>query len=128
MKKNLKNMLIFIGAFLLYALILGFYFNFYLPVWMVILAILVSTLGLSWLLLKNIFESLILGLLIAEVAWTLFFWPLGYLTIAATLLIIFYLLWDILVSHLNKKRLITDLCFGLICLLILLASTKWLPI
>lgn len=128
MIKGWKNSLIFAAIFLFYIVIWGFYFNFFVPVWLAMFLVLLVAFVSSYLLLRDLIWSLILSLIVFEIAWSIIFLPLNYLTLAAILILIHYLCWDFLVFKINKKRLIANLVFGLICLLILLLSSKWLPV
>ena len=75
--------------------------------------------------------SFILALAMAEIVWTINFWPFGYLTAGVIALILYYVLWDIVQSHflnlLSRKRATANLIFFSIMIILVLLSSKWLP-
>ena len=98
-----SSFVIFLTAFLWQAGIYGVYLNLFLPLWLVILAVLLITLGLNYQLLAPFRTApsfwlyiFVLGLIVAESTWVLSFWPFGYLTIGATLFIIYYVISNII--------------------------------
>lgn len=73
--------------------------------------------------------SAVSGICFAQSAWMVQFWPFGYLTIGAVLLIFYYVLWDFLTSYVEgsftRSRVLADIwiLFGLTALV--LATTRW---
>jgi hypothetical protein len=76
--------------------------------------------------------SLLIALSMAEIIWTINFWPFGYLTSGVVALILYFVLWDIIQSHflniLSKKRTVANLIFFSILIGLVLISTKWIPV
>lgn len=126
--------------FLFYAMFLGIYLNFNIPLWVLIVILTFVTVLISfqylWMISddkKNILNfSLILGLIMAEIIWVLNFWPFGYLTTAVIALIFYYVFWDLVKAHflneLSKKRVVANMIFFGILITLVLLSTRWLPV
>jgi hypothetical protein len=126
--------------FFFYSAIYGFYLNFAISLWVFMLVYCVGTVlvtysyfgtlkrdnpALAWM------YSFILGLVMAEVAWMINFWPFGYLTTGVVVLIFYYLLWDLTQSYflsiLSQKRVLVHIAsLGLLIGMILMSS-RWLP-
>lgn len=126
--------------FFFYAAVYGIYLNFVVPLWILMLAFLCVTTLVSfqylWLIKKDVKSvwnySLVLGLIMTEIAWVVNFWPFGYLTTGAVTLIFYYVFWDLVQCHflgnLTKKKVLTNMIsFGLLASMILFSS-RWLPI
>ncbi|MCD6149874.1 hypothetical protein J7J13_03770 [bacterium] len=126
--------------FFFYAASYGIHLNFAVPLWVLILAYFLVTFLVSYQyfkIIKNDNEksafiySTLLGMVMAEIAWMISFWPFGYLTTGATALIFYYTLWDLIRSHflnfLSKKRVIANMILSGFLIGFLLISSKWLP-
>jgi hypothetical protein len=111
----------FVIAFLLYAVAFGLSLILHWPFWIAILIILIATLLLSFWLYHSWLEAVLKTLLISEVAWVIYFLPLGYLTNATILLIIYYTIWEIRF----KKKAFSILFFSAFLLFLLLITTQW---
>lgn len=76
--------------------------------------------------------SFILALVMAELVWTINFWPFGYLTSGVIALILYYVLWDMVQAHflnlLSKKRVAANLIFFSLIISLVLLSSKWIPV
>ena len=76
--------------------------------------------------------SLVVSLVMAEIAWTINFWPFGYLTSGAVALILYFVLWDIIQKNfldiIRKKRIIFNLIFFSVLASLVLISSKWIPV
>ena len=76
--------------------------------------------------------SLLISLAMTEIAWTMNFWPFGYLTSGAIALILYFVLWDIIRDYflniLSKKRVLTNLIISLFLVTLVLLSSKWIPV
>jgi hypothetical protein len=128
------------AIFLFYSGAYGFYLNYNIPIWLLMFAFLLITFSVSFQLLsllKNerrlvFIYSLILGMIMAEVAWVINFWPFGYLTTGVISLIFYYVLWDLTQSHfldkLSQKRVIANVVFFALLIGMILASSSWLPV
>lgn len=126
--------------FVSYATVVGIYLNFVFPPWALMLAFLLITTLVSfqylWILKKDKRSvwnySLVLGLVMTELAWAANSWPFGYLTTAVVTLMFYYVFWDMAAAHflgsLSKRRVATNLIvFGLLAALVL-GSSPWLPV
>jgi hypothetical protein len=129
----------FTALFFFYSATYGIYLNFSVPLWSLMLVFL----AITWMVSYEYFSiinpdrktvrsySLILGMLMAEIAWTINFWPFGYLTTGVIALILYYIFWDLTQSHflhtLSQKRLIANLIFFSAIIGIILATSRWLP-
>jgi len=130
---------VFATLFFFYAATYGIYLNFSIALWMMMVAFLLTTGLVSYEYFGIINDdkktiqsySLILGMLMAEVAWMINFWPFGYLTTGVVTLIFYYIFWDLTQSHflhnLSQKRLIANLVFFSVIIGIILATSRWLP-
>jgi hypothetical protein len=128
------------SAFLFYASSYGIYLNFSIPLWALMGAFLIITFLLSFeyfsLITKDkrkaLNYSIILGMIMTEVAWMINFWPFGYLTTGAITLIFYYVLWDLVqcmfTEKLSQKRMIANLIFFGFLIGLVLASSRWLPV
>lgn len=141
--------------FFAYAGAYGLYLNFLVPLWMLMLTYSLITLLVSYQYFSIIHPhtnnsvrkisspkkdlrkmiwvySFLLALAMAEIIWTINFWPFGYLTAGVVALILYYVLWDIVQSHflnlLNKKRVIANLIFFSFVIFMILITTKWIPV
>jgi hypothetical protein len=127
-------------VFLCYATAIGIYLNFDIPLWAgMVFLMLVTALVSSqyfWIIKPEkkmvINYSLMLGFVMAEVAWVINFWPFGYLTTGVIALIFYYVFWDMVRSHflgrLSKRRVIGNLAFSFIAVAIVLTSSHWFPV
>lgn len=128
------------SIFLFYSGAYGFYLNYQIPIWLLMFAFLIITFSVSFQLLSLLKKehrlvfiySLILGMIMAEVAWVINFWPFGYLTTGVISLIFYYVLWDLTQSHfldkLSQKRVIANIVFFSLLIALILASSSWLPV
>ncbi len=131
----------FATIFFAYAGAYGLYLNFLVPLYVLMLAYFLITVLMSYQYfsiikndqLKTVWiYSFLLGLAIAEVVWTMNFWPFGYLTTGAIALILYYMLWDIVQSYfldlLSRKRVTVNAIFFSLLILLLLLTSKWIPV
>lgn len=76
-----------------------------------------------------IFLNLILALSMSQLIWGVLFWPFGYLTLGGSALIIFYELWDIirlyLRDELNLKKVVFNGIVGIVLLAGILITAQW---
>jgi hypothetical protein len=127
--------------FFTYAGAYGLYLNFLVPLWILMLAYLIITLLVSYQyfsIIKNDdakmvwIYSFLLALAMAELIWTMNFWPFGYLTTGVIALILYYVLWDIIHSHflmiLTKKRVLANATVLSMLVILILLSSKWIPV
>ena len=128
------------SVFIFYAGAYGFYLNFNLPLWILMLSFFAVTTLISYqyffLITQNRKEilkySLLLGFVMMEVAWAINFWPFGYLTTSVITLIFYYMFWDAIQAHilgnLTRKRIVGDvLFFGALVAFVLLTS-RWVAV
>lgn len=118
----------------------GIYLNFLVPIYVLMLVYFLVTFLISlayFFLIQNnkktaLIYSFVLALIMAELIWTMNFWPFGYLTTGVIALILYYILWDLIRGHflniLSKKRVVINLVFFSILIVWVLITSKWLPI
>jgi len=127
--------------FFTYASFYGLYLNFLVPLYVLMLAYLVVTLLVSYqhfsLIKSNNKKtvwvySFLLALAMAELIWTMNFWPFGYLTTGVIALILYYVLWDVIQSHflnlLSQKRVVANTVLFSILVILILLTSKWIPV
>jgi len=140
--KTAKGMLIaasFTSLFFALTSFYGFYLNFMIPVYGLMLTYFIVSFLVSYQTLY-LFErskkmtlsySFILALVVAEISWALNFWPFGYLTTGVIALILYYVLWEIVRSHflliLSKKRIVWQLATFCFVSAMVLITSKWIP-
>ena len=133
------------SIFFVYASAYGLYLNFFVPLYWLIIAYLGATLLVSYQyfsILKEAYSpkdkksvwaySFLLSLAMAEMVWTMNYWPFGYLTTGVVALIIYFVLWEVVRSHfletLNKKKAIFSLILFFALASMVLLSSKWMPV
>lgn len=126
--------------FLFYSSVYGWYLNFAIPVWFLMMVYAFGTYLVTSAYFRSVRPestslvrsySLTLAFVMAELAWVVNFWPFGYLTTGAVVLVFYYILWDLTQSYfiniLSQKRVWMNIVgLGLLALMIL-ASARWLP-
>lgn len=128
------------AIFFFYAGAYGFYLNFSFPLWGLMLLYFFGTALTSYETFigieregiekkRLILYSVLLGLLMGEMAWVMRFWPFGYLTAGAIALIFFFMAWDISFDAFHRtlslKKAVLRILFFLVLIGILLLSTPW---
>ncbi len=126
------------ALFLFFASMYGLYLNFTVPLPVLLLSFFLGTLGIAYqtffsVSFGNRKQSLLyasfLGLVSAEAVWVASFWPFGYLTSGAVLLVFFSFLWEFLFSDLSgvfsQKRMYTRAALSLFLFALLLSSSPW---
>jgi hypothetical protein len=154
--KGMISAATFSTIFFTYAGFYGIYLNFLIPLYVLIIAYSIVTILISYQYFsiicsiktkKDLGEninlecdkkskvwlySFLIALFMAEIIWTMNFWPFGYLTTGAIALILYYILWDMIQSYfldtLNKKRILSNMIFFFFLIFIVLFTSKWLPI
>ena len=126
--------------FFFYSSIYGVYLNFSISLWVLMLIFLGVTYAISrqYFLLVNpdkkivSIYSLVLAMALAEIAWVINFWPFGYLTTGVIVLMLYYVLWDLIQNYflnlLSKKRMIINTVFFGILIVLILTTSRWLPV
>jgi len=130
-----------IGAlFLFYAASYGIYINFAIDLWILMIFFLLVTISTTFQYLiltdrgKNevLRYSIVLGLIMSEIAWVVNFWPFGYLTTGVITLIFYYVFWDITQAHflsmLSKKRVVSVLLLVVVLVGMVLLTSKWVAV
>ncbi len=128
-------------VFFSYAGSYGLYLNFLVPLYYLMLVYLVITLFASYQYFAIIksddkklawIYSLLIALIMVEIVWTMNFWPFGYLTTGVIALILYYVLWDLTQSYflniMSKKRVVANMVFFSVMIILVLLSSKWLPV
>ncbi|MFZ2299597.1 MAG: hypothetical protein WAW00_00490 [Candidatus Moraniibacteriota bacterium] len=128
------------AIFFFYAGVYGFYLNFSFPLWGLMLLYFFGTALTSYETFigiereggekkRLVLYSMLLGLLMGEMAWVMSFWPFGYLTTGALALIFFFMAWDISFDAFHRtlslKKAVIRIIFFLVLIGILLFSTPW---
>lgn len=133
------------SIFFVYTSAYGLYLNFLVPLYWLIIAYLLPTLLVSYQYFSILKEavssedkkdvwanSFLLSLAMAEIIWTMSYWPFGYLTTGAVALIIYYVLWEMIRSNflgtLTKRKAIFSLSTFIILASLVLLSSKWMPV
>ena len=128
------------AVFFTYASAYGLYLNFLVPLYVLMLVYLVVTLCVSYQYFSIIENnkikvwtySFLLSLFMIEMIWSMNFWPFGYLTTGVIALILYYVLWDLTQSYflnlLSKKRVIANMIFFTSMIILVLLSSKWIPV
>jgi len=126
--------------FFCFAVSYGFYLNFLIPLWVLMIDYFIITIFISFqyfsIIQKDVFKvwtySLILSLAMLEIVWALNYWPFGYLTTGVISLILYYVLWDLIQSYflnlLSRKRVMANMTFFSLVIIMVLLSAKWLPV
>lgn len=127
-------------VFFTYSGAYGLYLNFLVPLYVLMLAYLIVTVFVNYQYFSIIktddkktvwLYSFILALVMAELIWTMNFWPFGYLTTGVIALILYYILWDVIQSHflniLSRKRTLANMIFFSVLVAMVLLSSKWTP-
>lgn len=129
-----------ITLFFLYSALCGIYLNFVFPLGALMAVFLLVTTLVSfqylWILKKDLrmvwSYSLVLGLIMTEIAWILNFWPFGYLTTGVVALIFYYVFWDLVCKAfkdtLSKKGVFANIVIFSVLASVVLMSSHWLPV
>ena len=130
-----------VTIFFTYASAYGFYLNFFVPLYYLMLAYWLVTLlvGCQYFMIIKKDDrrmvwaySFLLAFVMTEIVWIMNFWPFGYLTAGVIALILYYVIWDLIQSYflniLNKKRVVANMVFFPAIVALVLLSAKWLPI
>jgi hypothetical protein len=140
--KAMHNIATVAVLFCWYAAAYGWYLNpsISLPIWVLLVVFSVITFLVTYVSLvinqiereKWLIYSVFLTTLIAQAVWIQNFWPFGYLTVAATTLIIYCVGWEIVLSFFLKKLTARTVFFEILFLAgsmaLILLSTKWYPV
>ena len=126
------------AMFFFYAGLYGFYLNFSFPLWGMMLLYFLGTALTSYETFMSvdkrerrrvIMYSVLLGLIMGELAWVMSLWPFGYLTTGALGTILFFIVWDISFDAfrqtLSLRKAALRILFFLGLILLLLLSTPW---
>ncbi|GBE16296.1 hypothetical protein BMS3Abin15_00109 [bacterium BMS3Abin15] len=126
--------------FFFYTAAYGIYLNFLVPLWQLMIFFLLVTVFVSYQDLmitkrssrKLVWSySILLGMIMAEFAWVMNFWPFGYLTTGVIALIFYYVLWDLAQSYflnlLSRKRVVANMILFTFLVSLVLVSSRWLP-
>lgn len=126
------------AMFFFYAGLYGFFLNFTFPLWGLMALYFVGTTLTSYETFitvdkkerrRVILYSVLLGLIMGEMAWIMSLWPFGYLTTGALGTICFFLVWDVSFDAfretLSLKKAGVRILFFLGLILLLLISSPW---
>lgn len=124
--------------FFFYSAAFGFYLNFSVPLWTLILAFSLGSFGAAYQTLSSALPdnrrrvalySSAIAFGTAEISFLISFWPFGYLTAGATMLLFFHIPWSmadsLFLGTLSRKRTVGYLLMTLVLLGLLLWSAPW---
>lgn len=78
---------------------------------------------------RSLLLAFVMGILMTELMWVVYFWPFGYVTIGAVMLIHFFILWNMSVDNLrhefNLVRTLREGAMLLGLLALLLVTAHW---
>ncbi len=136
--RALLNTAAFASLFFTYAAAYGLYLNYTVPLALLMFVFFLATAiiafqTLFWAghddFLEVLLTVLALGTILGELIWVIHFWPVGYLTVGASMLIFFYLLWhlafDFFRGTVNGKKIFIETGILLILLALLLVTSPW---
>jgi hypothetical protein len=116
----------------------GFYLNFSFPLWgLMLLYFSVTAVMMFEMCLgiskrehdRVVFYSVLVGLVMSELAWVMSFWPFGYLTTGALALIFFFMLWEVAIDTFRKslslKKVVVHFALSFGLAIVLAASSPW---
>ncbi|MBP7060460.1 MAG: hypothetical protein KBA91_00595 [Candidatus Moranbacteria bacterium] len=126
------------ALFFFFAGLDGFYLNFSFPLWGLMLLYFLGAALTSYETFVSvdrserrrvILYSVLLGLIMGELAWVMSLWPFGYLTTGALGTIFFFIIWDISFDAfrqaLSLRKAALRILFFLGLIVLLLYSTPW---
>lgn len=126
------------SLFYTYAAAYGLYLNYDVPLALLMLVFFLATAIVAFQTLywagrddtrEILLTALALGTVMGELIWTVHFWPFGYLTIGAAMLIFFFFLWrlvlDLLRDNLAWKRFLIEGATLILLLGLLLLTSPW---
>lgn len=126
------------AMFFFYTGVYGFYLNFSFPLWGLMIIYFLGTTLTSYETFLGVDKqerrrmrlySVLLGLIMGEMAWVMSFWPFGYLTAGALMIIFFFVIWDITLDGFRKKlslkKAVARMSFFFALILLLLLSSPW---
>ncbi|NTW14018.1 MAG: hypothetical protein HGA31_03240 [Candidatus Moranbacteria bacterium] len=124
--------------FFFYSAAFGFYLNFAVPLWTLTLVFGIGSFGAAYQTLSASLRgdrkrvalySFAIAFGTAEISWLISFWPFGYLTAGAAMLLFFYIPWDmansLFLGTLSRKRTVQYLLVTVLLLGLLLWSAPW---
>lgn len=129
-----------IASFFFLSVLYGFYINFTVPLWVFMVLYGFGSFGVLFQYLHILtpntkrvsLYSLVGALTLVELAWMVNFWPFGYLTSGVVVLMFFFVLFDLaqndILGTLSKKRVLTHIAIFFFLLVIVLWSSRWLPV
>ena len=126
------------ALFFFFSVLYGFYLNFSVPLWGLMLLYFFGTALTSHQLFMSVdreeprrvlIYSVLLGFIMGEMVWIMSFWPFGYLTTGALALIFYFVSWDVAVDGFRKelslKKAVIRLLFFAALSVLLLVSSPW---
>lgn len=126
------------SLFFTYSAAYGLYLNYAVPLALLMLVFLLATAIVSFQTLywagrddihQVLISALSLGMIMGEIIWAVHFWPFSYLTVGASMLIFFYLLWRMTLDLLRRsfvlKRMLIQLVILILLLALLLITSPW---
>lgn len=136
--RALLNTAALASLFFTYAAAYGLYLNYDVPLALLIfvfflVTVIVAFQTLFWAGRDDVREvvltALALGAIVGQGIWIAHFWPFGYLTIGATMLLFFYFLWrptlDWLRGRVAWRQVLFESLILLVLLAVLLITSPW---
>lgn len=78
---------------------------------------------------RALVTAFVIGLIIMELIWAVYFWPFGYLTVGVVMLIYFFLLWkvslELIRGEFSLRRMIGETLILFALLILLLLTANW---
>lgn len=136
--RALLNTAALASLFFTYAAAYGLYLNYTVPIALLMFVFFLATTIVAFQTLfwagrddvRSVFlSSVALGTVIGELIWIVHFWPFGYLTVGAVMLVFFYGLWrsmlDLLRQTATLRRTIIESAMLLLLIALLIATSPW---
>lgn len=152
--QGIVNFVTLASAFFWFVSNYGWYLNFEIGIWALVLTFVGSTFLINWsslaiceesftIITKSkgfhgdlidgsqvvFFLNMILSIIMGQVIWGLSFWPFGYLTTGLVALIIYFLFWDIfrlfILKRLTKRLVLSDVFLTCFLISVLLFTARW---
>lgn len=127
------------AMFFFFAGLYGFYLNFSFPLWGLMV---LYFLGAAFVSRETFVDvdrgdessrvtiySVLIGLVMGEMAWISSLWPFGYLTVGAINLVLFFIAWDVASDAFRKelslKKAVARILFFIVIIAMLFLTSPW---
>ncbi|NTW30057.1 MAG: hypothetical protein HGB34_01365 [Candidatus Moranbacteria bacterium] len=136
--RSLLSVAMLSALFFFYAAAFGFYLNFSVPLSALVFSFAIGSFGAAFQTLSSALPgdkrrvalyASIVAFAVGEIAWTISFWPFGYLATGAVSLLSFFILWDmansLFLGLISRKRTLWYLAISLVSIGLVLATSPW---